>query len=724
MSYPCPFLRVAFLLAVVLFSAASAPAAAEPDAGKVVVYRDDWGVPHLYADTAPQGFFAMGWAQAEDRLEELLKNYLRAMGEMSAAFGPENLQDDLQSRVFDHYGLAQKHYGRIAPDVRANIEMFARGINAYLASHSREVPAWWGARQVDPFMAVAFGRWFMWGWPLGQALSDLRAAGVKPDLTADFRSSNEWVVGPARSAVKAPILLIDPHLSWWGAQRFWEFRVHAGAWHGSGFTLPGCPYIGLGHNDHVAWAMTTGGPDTADVYELALNPAQPRQYRYDGAWRELTQRVVEIRVKGEAAPRRLTTHASHHGPIAARQGDKAWAAKLAYADEVQFVEIFHHFNLARNLAEFRRGLDLNQIMPQNVMAADTGGNIYYERAGRVPVRPAGYDFFKPVDGSTSATEWQGVHPASDHHFVLNPPQGYMQNCNIAPDVMMIGSPMTPDRKAAYLFGERGGSTTLRGARAVQLLAADDSVTIDEAQAYALDTGCYGFERWLAALVAADRTAGAGQKNNADYQTLLRSLAAWNGHADADSVGALHYWFWRQAMLKVSAPGTQGIARKIDDFMTALGRGRGAARELAPEEQQLMVSALAAAADFMRQRHGRLDLKFGDIFRVGRGDQSWPAGGGSQNEVGMGTLRAIGFEAERKDFTRWGRSGQTSTQIVVLGKPVRSWTQPPTGQSDRSDSPHYRDQAEKLFSPARFKPTWYAKAELLQHVKSRVELPGP
>ena len=168
--------------------------------------------------------------------------------------------------MFDHYGLARRHYERIAPDVRANIEMFARGINAYLASHSREVPAWWGARQVDPFMAVAFGRWFMWGWPLGQALSDLRAAGVKPDLTADFRSSNEWVVGPARSAVKAPILLIDPHLSWWGAQRFWEFRVHAGAWHGSGFTLPGCPYIGLGHNDHVAWAMTTGGPDTADVY--------------------------------------------------------------------------------------------------------------------------------------------------------------------------------------------------------------------------------------------------------------------------------------------------------------------------------------------------------------------------------------------------------------------------------------------------------------------------
>ena len=114
--------------------------------------------------------------------------------------------------------------------------------------------------------------------------------------------------------------------------------------------------------------------------------------------------------------------------------------------------------------------------------------------------------------------------------------------------------------------------------------------------------------------------------------------------------------------------------------------------------------------------GGFDAAFGDVFRVGREDSadevSWPVGGGSLGEAGMATLRSIGFGPPREDGRRWGRRGQASTQVVILSSPIRSYTQPPIGQSDRPDSPHYRDQAERLFSSGAMKPSWFARDELL------------
>ncbi len=714
------------LLTLTLLSANESPAKKlanekDPDAGKVVVYRDEYGVPHIYAPTIEGGLYAMGYAQAEDRLEELLKNYLRATGEMASVFGPSEFISDLQSRVWPHYEIARKNFGRIRTDVRRHMAAFVQGINDFMSTHRSQVPEWWGDRKVDVYMVVAHSRQFMWGWPVGQALIELRKAGMTPNFAGDMRSSNEMAVAPSRTTVGAPILIIDPHLSWWGAQRFWEFRIHAGELHGSGFTLPGSPYVGLGHNDSVAWAMTTGGPDTADIYILELNPANPRQYKYDGSWRTLAARRISITVKGESKPRELTLYESHHGPIVAQRGNRAYAAKLAYADEVQFGEEFYYFNIARDVTEFRKGLDLNQIMPQNVMIADTSGNIYYQRAGRVPIRPAGYDFSSPVDGSTSRTEWLGIHPARDLISIENPPQGYMQNCNVAPDVMMVDSPLTPDKSKGYIFNEAAGHTSQRAARAVDLLRADSAVSPEKAVAIALDVYCYQFDRWTSALRQADERFGADYRNDSDYQTGLREILGWNGNSGSDSHGALKFYYWRQSLRTAMGAGYRDLVDGLSDYMAALAKPRSETRPLSDVDLKGLVSGLSAAMRTMRANHNTLDVAYGDVFRVGRGDKSWPVAGGSLVREGMATIRAIGFEEPRSDHTRWGTSGQTSTQVVVLTKPVQSWTQPPIGQSDHPDSPFYRDQAEKLFSQRKMKPTWYQKGDLLKHAVSRTVL---
>ncbi len=692
--------------------------------GAITIYRDDYGVPHIYAPTHEAGLYASGWAQAEDRLEEILKNYLRGMGEMAAAFGgDDNLRDDVQARMWQYHEVAQRNYDRIMPEVRAGIEAFVAGINDYMASHPNEVPDWWGKRRVEKYMPVAFGRQYIWSWPAGQAFNDLRGIGLTPNFNVDMRASNEVAIAPSRSKEGFAMLIIDPHLGWFGRQRFWELRLHAGPIHASGFATAGVPYVGLGHSADVAWAHTTGGPDTADIYVLQLDPANPLRYRYDAEWREIKTRTVKIRVKGDAAPRDVTFYDSHYGPLVSRQKDKAYAARLAYAEEVGYIESKYLFSTAKDYKDGMKAMEGGRVMPQNVMIADTGGNIYYQRTGRVPIRPAGYDWTKPVDGSTSKTEWLGIHKTSDLISVLNPPQGYMQNCNIPPDVMMVNSPLQADRFPFYMFNDRIRTTHQRGYSAVKWLEEHKKVSIEEMKALALDTLCAQYDRWVKELTRAyeknrDLQSAAGEAG-------LKGIQGWDGYANADSSGALKYYYWRRTLIAKMTPETHAaLVAKVNDYLDLFGWSKPRAA-VTDAEHRLMVDALEEGMKTMKSNHGSLAAVFGDVFRVGRDEKSWPVGGGSQTAEGMATLRSANFTAERADHTRWGTGGQTSTEVVILSKPIRSFTQPPIGQSDRKESPHYRDQAEKLFSKAQMKPTWFAKEELLNgHVRSKIELEWP
>ncbi|HVS62844.1 MAG TPA: penicillin acylase family protein [Thermoanaerobaculia bacterium] len=722
-----PRALAAALVPTLLVACAGPEAAERHTTAEATIYRDTWGIPHIYAEDAAAGLYASGWAQAEDRLEQILENYLFGLGEYAAAFGPGEadrwVRSDLESQMWDHYGVSQRNYERLPAPLREHLAAFVHGIADYMAAHPDRVPAWWGEREVDVYMPVAFSRQFIWSWPAGQAASDLRAIGLRPSYDVDLRASNQIALAPSRTTFGAAALIIDPHLSWFGRQRYWEVRLHAGDIHISGFATAGFPYVNLGHNRHIAWAHTTGGPDTADVYELRLDPGDPTRYRYDGEWRELTSRSVELAVKGENEPRRHTFWSSHHGPIVAREGERAYAAALAYADEIGYLESKYWFMVAADVEGAKKALEVRQIMPQNVMVADTAGDIYYQRTGRVPIRPDGPDWDRPVDGSTSATEWRGIHPTEDLISLLNPERGYMQNNNVTPDVMLVGSPLTADRYPEYLFNQPPRSSHQRGTSAVALLEAKERWSEEDLLALAVDTTVYQAERWQAELERA--AAAAPGELSAGVAELVERILAWNRRSDAGSNGALLYYEWRTALEELlGEEEMRAMAERVDDVLAPFHPSAGDPPPPAgvdPETRPLLIEALERAAENAAARPNGIDTTFGDVFRIGRLDAeekgsgdgvSWPVGGGSLGEVGMATIRAVGFGAEREDGTRWGDRGQTSTEVVILTDPIRSFTQPPIGQSDRPDSPHYRDQAEKLFSTATLKPAWFAEEELL------------
>ena len=667
-------------------------------ANEATLYRDEFGIPHVYAPTLEAAAFAVGYAQAEDRLEELLKNYRRANGTMSEVFGPSNFRSDYVMRLFRHEEISREKYGQLSPKARAAIEAYQAGIKQFMKEHPEQVPAW--AQEIHPWDVVALGRYIIWGWVLEDAGAELIRAGIVPDAYG-YHGSNEVLIGPGRTARKVPIAIIDPHLSWYGEFRFYQIRIYAGDFNVSGVAVLGTPLPSLGHSRYCSIAMTTGGPDTSDIFVEDLNPDNPRQYRYDNQWRDLQVRKVKIGVKkgDQVEWKEMEMEYSHHGPIVAHKKEKAYAMAIPYAEEVGLTDQIYATMTARNLGEMKQALGHLQLMGQNVMVSTVQGDIYYVRNGRVPVRAPGIDPSRPIRGCYSTNEWRGIHPLGDLVQIENPPQGYMQNCNVTPFGMMKDSPLTPEKYAAhpYLYNAtRKAPLHQRAQMMTELLDAAHDVTVDAAIGIAFNPQVYHAERWQERLEAAWGKAPESARQG-DAAEVYGLIEKWNRRSDADSEGALAYYAFKKGL-------DSGNSRDVEPPL-----------DLGDEE---LLAALDKAAKWMNTDFGSLHAPFGKYFRVGRegGDRTYPVGGGSLGDVGMATVRAVGFGKAGKEMV--GHSGQTSTQIVIMTDPPESYTLVPLGVSDHKDSGHWDDQAEKLFSKSKVTPTYFMnRSELVKHLTS-------
>jgi acyl-homoserine-lactone acylase len=340
-------------------------------------------------------------------------------------------------------------------------------------------------------------------------------------------------------------------------------------------------------------------------------------------------------------------------------------------------------------------------MSQNIMVGTVQGDIYYLRNGRVPIRAKGVDPSKPIPGNTSATEWQGIHSISDLVQVTNPPNGYMHNCNVTPFAMMKDSPLVPDKYTPYIYNaSRTAPRHQRAEMMTELLDSANKITVDDAINIAFSPQVFHAELWQARL----KTAWSKAANSAspDATEVFDLIQKWNRRSDAESEGALAYYAFKKGLGPEVARQVELPANVTDDQL---------------------IAAVAKAAEWLKSNFGSQRVPYGKYFRVGRqgGDRTFPVGGGSlnggPNNVAMATPRAISFSAAGKEMV--GAGGQTSTQIVVLTNPPKSYTIIPLGESDHKESGHWDDQAEKLFSKSKAAPTFFMdKNELMKHVTAK------
>jgi len=248
--------------------------------------------------------------------------------------------------------------------------------------------------------------------------------------------SNNWVVSGGHTVSGKPLLSNDMHLGHQMPNLWYEAHLRcksgSGTFDVAGVTLPGYPYVIVGHNQRIAWGFTNLGPTVEDVYVETFN--SDGQYLTPDGWKQPEHRHEAIHVKDK--PDVIVDVAlTRHGPVVTDMvpGEtRSLALRWTLWDGVR--SPFFAVDSAQKWEEFRRAFSELDAPAQNVVYADVDGNIGYQATGKIPIRAAG-DGSLPENGSDDAHEWVGYVPFEKLPSVFNPPSGIIATANsrITPD---------------------------------------------------------------------------------------------------------------------------------------------------------------------------------------------------------------------------------------------------------------------------------------------------
>ncbi len=263
--------------------------------------------------------------------------------------------------------------------------------------------------------------------------------------------SNSWAVSGDLTPTGSPFLMNDPHLSSQMPSIWYQVGLHCRTVNETcpydvvGFSFAGVPGVVIGHNADIAWGFTNVGPDVQDLYIEKINPQNPNQYEVNGEWVDMDIRTETIDVAG-ADPVEVTVRSTRHGPIISGiyeplanfdtagidlPDEYAVALRWTGLDVVpSVVGPILGFDRAHNFEEFQEAGLLFAAPSQNLLYADTAGNIGYQMPGNIPIRAKG-DGTLPVPGWTDEYEWTGFIPYDELPAVLNPESGYIVTANNA-----------------------------------------------------------------------------------------------------------------------------------------------------------------------------------------------------------------------------------------------------------------------------------------------------
>jgi penicillin G amidase len=544
---------------------------------EIRIERDTDGVPLITAQDDEDAAFGLAFVHAQDRLFQMELQRRYGAGRLAEIFGPEAVTIDRQMRVLGLYRAAEAEIPFLSATVRRGLEAYAAGVNAFLASRRGALPPeflmlrfapdpWQAADSLvwGKLMALRLGGNYRGELQRARMARTISAADLAflypeypkdapttlsemlpiyrrlplgalyealPPVVGPIYASNNWVVDGRHSASGKPLLANDPHLEF-GAPGFWYLaRLKTPQHEIAGGTAAGSPFVLVGHNERIAWGLTTTTADVEDLFVERVDPTDPGRYLTPQGTAPFASRQETIAVRGEA-PVDVTIRTTRHGPVLSDVlppgvADPGFVLALAATFAIpqdRSAEALWELDRAADWPSFREALR-NFVGPmQNIVYADVDGTIGFIAPGLVPIRGRG-DGWLPAPGWTGEYDWVGFVPFAALPCAINPTSGHFVSAN---------NKIIPD-SYPYFLG-RDWDLSNRAERIEALLAATPVQTPASSAAIEADTLSLMAQRLVPLMT---RVSAADE---ASIEAIGR-LRRWDFYMDSNKVEPLLFTAW-------------------------------------------------------------------------------------------------------------------------------------------------------------------------------------
>lgn len=568
----------------------------------VEIVRDSNNIPHIFASTDADAYFALGFAHAQDRIWQMLLLRRTVQGRLSEVFGSRTRDTDVFFRSLDLYTASARSVGDQSLQAQAALRAYARGVNAWLGevnsgARGRGAPEFWFfSPEIAPWTAAdSLALIKLMALDMSPHLShevqrarlslvlpqervqdlipEVPGAGVTalPEYSAlipgaipsldyakatwpvpDYQSagaSNAWAAAPSRAATGGTLLASDPHLGLTAPAIWYLARVDLQSGAVIGGTIPGIPAVIVGRSANIGWGMTASYVDDQDIFIERLNPENPDEVQTPDGWARMRKRP-SILTFSDRTPETLQLRWTPNGPVLPpghagldRLIPEGHVAALAWTalseDDTTFTALFNLMQSA-DLTAAIKATDLAVAPAVNIVIVD-GQRIGMRVSGALPKRAENHQSAGrlPVPGWRQQNLWQGIYPPDVNPVFRDPPGGLVANTNNK--VVDRDFP----RHLSFYWGD-----TQRIQRLTRLMQSRQVHTRESFIEAQLDT-VSPTARTLLPLIAADLwfTGEAAPQGTPERrrQRALELLAEWNGEMNEHFPEPLLYASWVRAL---------------------------------------------------------------------------------------------------------------------------------------------------------------------------------